>query len=328
MWLACTALAGAECVSAPQLGLYQTAPSEAAAAGRTSVDALGRIVAPISINDQGPFRFIVDTGANRSALSQDLANHLGLTTEGTGDVNTLYGVSVAPLARVRAVQYQNLTLGTAPMPVLQGPVLAGEQGLLGLDGMTGRRLKLDFERRCIEITPSRGAPSLRGWIVLPGELRFGTLMVIRANIRGLRVNLLLDTGSDSTFANEALRAALNARVRHDRARLDFALAMSSGQPIVLDDAIILPSFSIGGGAIEMHDVVAYVGDFHIFQLWDLIDEPTLLIGMDVLSHTRGVAMDFQRHTVALHINDSPSTGTRVNDGGLTNLGARSYGVRH
>src|SRR5690242_9920799 len=90
LWFAATGLARADCVAAPQLGLYQTPqvanPAQAAqgadasqsAAGVTGADRLGRMVAPVSINDQGPFRFIIDTGANRSVVSRALADHLGL----------------------------------------------------------------------------------------------------------------------------------------------------------------------------------------------------------------------------------------------------------
>jgi hypothetical protein len=199
------------------------------------------------------------------------------------------------------------------MPILESAVLAGEQGLLGVDGMAGRRLKMDFEHRCIEIIPSRGAPRLAGWEVIRGDLRFGSLMVIRASINGLHVNLLLDTGSDTSLANEALRDALNARVRRDRVRVDFAVALNSNQPVVLENAIALPSISIGGGTLEVRDVTAYVGNFHIFQLWDLIDQPTLLLGMDVLSQTRGVAFDYDRHTIAIRIRGEPGTGTHLED---------------
>jgi len=327
LWLAATGLARAECVAAPQLGLYQTPPTpnpgqlsaaQSNAIGQSAVgdalnDRLGRVVAPVSINNQGPFRFIVDTGANRSVVSRDLATRLGLVADGSGEVHSVHGVTVAPLVPVQSLQYRNLSLESAPMPILESAVLAGEQGLLGVDGMAGRRLKMDFEHRCIEIIPSRGAPRLAGWEVIRGDLRFGSLMVIRGSIHGLRVNLMLDTGSDTSLANEALRTALNARVRRDRARLDFAVAFNSGQPVVLENAIALPSLSIGGSALEVRDVTAYVGNFHIFQLWDLIDEPALLLGMDVLSQTRGVAIDYERRTVAIRTRDGPATGTRLED---------------
>lgn len=305
-WLAFASAAAAECVSAPDLAYYQNV---GAAAGPTQTDRLGRVVAPVTVNGRGPFRFIVDTGANRSVLSAELAAALGLAPEGEGQVHSVHGVATAPLIEVDSLSYGDITLNTAALPMLQGAVLAGEHGLLGVDGMRGRRLRMDFERRCIEITPSREARRLRGWAAIRGELRFGHLVVIQGSINGVRAHLLLDTGSDSSLANHALREALNARVRRNRGRLDYAIAHTASEPVILDNAIFIQRMSMG--ELEVRNVTAYVGDFHIFRLWQLIDEPTLLIGMDVLSQARGLAIDYERGMVYLHIRDDLRFGTRL-----------------
>lgn len=297
----------AECIDAPDLAAYQTARPEDFAYGATRSDRLGRVVAPISVNGQGPFRFIVDTGANRSVVSQALAEQLGLPTIGTGDVHSVHGVTSAPLVEVNSLQFGQLSLGTAAMPMLQGAVLAGEHGLLGVDGMRGRRLRMDFERNCIEIIPSNQARRLRGWASVRGEMRFGHLVVIQGSINGIRTNLLIDTGSDSSLANEALRTAVNARIRRNRARLH--VAYTANEPILLERSIFLPRMRVG--ELEVRNVTAFVGDFHIFQIWDLIDEPTLLIGMDVLTQARGLAIDYERSAVYLHIRDPLEFGTRL-----------------
>ncbi len=296
----------ATCVAAPDLAAYQTAAPEDFALGASRSDRLGRVVAPVFVNGEGPFRFIVDTGANRSVLSSELALRLGLAPDGEGEVHSVYGASMAPLARVRSITYENLDVGAREAPILSGAVLAGEHGLLGADGMRDRRLRLDFERNCIEILPSREARRLRGWAVVRGELRFGHLVVIPGSINGVRVRILVDTGSDSSLANLALRDALRARERRDRARLNFALG---GAPIVLDRAIAIHRMNIGD--LEVRDVTAYVDDFHVFRLWGFVDEPALLMGMDVLSQTRGVAIDYGRGTVAFRIRGPLYFGSRV-----------------
>jgi predicted aspartyl protease len=145
--------------------------------------------------------------------------------------------------------------------------------------------------------------------VIRGQLKFGTLVVVRGSINGLHVNLLLDTGSDVSLANEALRDALNAHVYHDHVRLDYAVAYAQGRPVILENAILIPQMAMG--ELEIRSVTAYVGNFHIFELWDLLEEPTLLIGMDVLQQTRGMAIDYGRRTVALHIRDALRLGTRL-----------------
>jgi len=307
-WFACAAGAAGQCIDAPDLAAYQSATAEDFAFGPTRSDRLGRVVAPVWVNGQGPFRFIVDTGANRSAVSQALADRLGLMAEGTGEVHSVHGVSTAPMTQVDSLQYGPLSLGGSALPILQGAVLAGEHGLLGVDGMRGRRLRMDFERNCIEIVPSEGARRLRGWAEIPGELRFGHLVVVRGSINGVRVNLFVDTGSDSSLANVALRDALNARIRN-RPRVDYVIAHTVGDRVVLQNAMLIRRMRIA--ELEVRNITAYVGDFHIFRLWGLIDEPALLIGMDVLSQARGLAIDYGRGRVYLNIEDALDFGTRL-----------------
>ncbi|ANP47112.1 retroviral-like aspartic protease family protein [Candidatus Viadribacter manganicus] len=300
--------AAAECLDAPDLAAYQTATPQDFALGPTRTDRLGRVVAPVTVNGQGPFRFIVDTGANRSVMSDDLAAHLGLTPNGFDNVHSVHGVSVAPLVSVDRLQYGDVALNGEDLPMLSGRVLAGEQGLLGVDGMSNRRLRMDFERNCIEIVLSRDARRLRGWSTIEGDMRFGHLVVVRGSINGIRVRLLLDTGSDSSLANLALRDAFNARLRH-RPREEETIAYTAGSTVRLEDAILIPSMRLG--ELEVRNVTAYVGDYHIFQLWNLTEEPALLIGMDVLSQARGLAIDYGRRTVHLQIRDRLRFDTRL-----------------
>lgn len=300
--------AAAQCLEAPDLAAYQTAAPEDFALGATRTDRLGRVVAPVTVNGQGPFRFIVDTGANRSVISEDLAARLALTQNGTSDVHSVHGVSVAPLVNVDRLQYGDVSLNAASLPILSGGVLAGEQGLLGVDGMGGRRLRMDFERNCIEIVPSSQARRLRnGWSTLEGDMRFGHLVVVRGSIDGVRVHLLLDTGSDSSLSNVALREALDARMRR-RSRTQDNVAYAAGSNFELGSSIYVRLLTMG--ELEVRDLTAYVGDYHIFQLWNLIDEPTLLLGMDVLSQARGLAIDYGRGTVHLQVRDRLRAGAR------------------
>lgn len=280
--------ASAECLRAPEL---EPAPGDIAA-GSTQSDRNGRLVAPVFVNGEGPFRFIIDTGANRSALSARLIERLGLMPNGMGEVHSVYGPAPAPLVDVEALRYGDLVLSGGALPVIDGPVLAREDGLLGVDGMEGRRLTLDFEHGCIEIGASRRTPPRgRRWAELQGELRFGHLVVVRGEIDRVPVNVLIDTGSDTSLANVALRNALDAR--RDRSRP--ARAATANSSIVLENAIFLRRLSLG--ELDANNVPVFVGDFHIFALWDMLDEPTLLLGMDVLSKAKAMSIDYARAIV-------------------------------
>ena len=64
------ATAALERVPAGMATAAEAAPEEGTPefATPTTLDRAGRIVAPVEINGRGPFRFILDTGANRSAM--------------------------------------------------------------------------------------------------------------------------------------------------------------------------------------------------------------------------------------------------------------------
>lgn len=302
----------AQCLSAPALEEISAPAGEPAVAGATRSDRFGRVVAPVTVNGEGPFRFIVDTGANRSVVSQALSERLGLPIVGEGVVHSVQGQTLAPLASVGAMQYANLAVPGDQVPVLSGEMLAGEHGLLGVDGMRDRRLRLDFDQRCIEILPAARAPALgRGWTRLRGELRFGNLVVVPGYINSLRVNVLIDTGSNVSLANPALHAALAERTRFSRDAEGFGRAYTAGEPVVLDAFVLLPRLTLG--ELNMSDLRLFVGDFHIFSLWGFNDEPTVLVGMDVIAQARAIAIDYRRATVYFRLSDRNRQGVRLSD---------------
>jgi len=306
-------VAHARCLPAPPPDILPESENAepALAAGPIGNDRIGRMVAPVMVNGRGPYRFIIDTGANRSVVSEQLATQLGLQPVGEGTVHTVHGATQAQIVSVDSLTYGDLELPGSQLPMLQGAVLAGEHGLLGVDGMAGRRLLLDFENRCIEISPARRSAPLRGiWTGIRGELRFGHLVVVRGRVDGLRVNVIIDSGSNTSLANRAMHRMMDERVRYDRnaASTDFARIYSAGDAIVLDTAIVLPRLEVAD--LTVTDMILYVGDFHIFQLWGLIDEPTVLIGMDVLANARGMAIDYDRGMVYFRLRDR-RTGSNI-----------------
>ena len=262
--------------------------------GAISNDTAGRAVALININGQGPFRFILDTGANRSVLSQSLATHLGLSPSGVGVVHSVDGAELAMLVIVESLSFGTLRLSGGETPVLDSPMLDGEHGLLGVDGMAGRMLHVDFTRKCVAIYEDAAPMSMKGWLSVPARMRFGSMVMVEGEIMGVHVNVLIDTGSDISLANEHFRRALlDVGARSIEYRNGHAYTF--GRPIVLARRVWTPRLYLGRTVVE--SVNAYIGDFHIFDIWGLQDEPTLLIGMDVLARAREMAIDYENGVV-------------------------------
>jgi predicted aspartyl protease len=269
-------------------------PDARSVAGTTTRDTAGRAVALIHINGQGPFRFIIDTGANRSVLSQALATRLGLVPSGEDVVHSIDGAQSAPLVNVESLSFGALHLSRGDTPVLDGPMLDGEQGLLGVDGMAGRLLHIDFKKRCVEIYESAAQMRMKGWQSAPARMRFGSLLLVPGEIMGVHVNVLIDTGSDISLANQKFRDVLRV-VAARTIEYHNGHAFTFGRPIVLEQSVWTPTLRLGGTFVD--GVKAYIGDFHIFDFWGLQDEPTMLIGMDVLARSREMAIDYEHGIV-------------------------------
>jgi predicted aspartyl protease len=287
-------VAGAISKAAPARACEALAADAPSVVGTTTNDAAGRAVALININGQGPFRFIIDTGANRSVLSQALATRLGLAPAGVGVVHSIDGTQSAMLVSIESLSFGALHLSRGETPVLDGPMLDGEHGLLGVDGMAGRLLHIDFTKHCVEIYESATQMVMQGWQSAPARMRFGSLMMVQGEIMGVHVNVLIDTGSDISLANQNFRDALR-RVAAQMIEYRNGHAFTFGRPIVFTQSVWIPRMRLGRTIVD--GVTAYVGDFHIFDLWGMQDEPTVLIGMDVLARSNEMAIDYAHGVV-------------------------------
>jgi hypothetical protein len=173
-------------------------------------------------------------------------------------------------------------------------MLAEQHGLLGVDGMAGRLLHIDFTKHCVEIYESPAQMPTQGWLSVPARMRFGTMLVVEGDIMGVKVNVLIDTGAEISLANERFRDALRSVFAHT-VEYRNGRAFTFGRPLQLEKTIWIPSLRLGR-AIN-GSVAASIGNFHLFDVWGLQDQPTLLIGMDVLASAREMAIDYENGIV-------------------------------
>jgi len=120
---------------------------------------------------------------------------------------------------------------------------------------------------------------------------------------GQPITAFLDSGSQVTIANQTLRnAALQARPDLGGRLIHSELLSATGQRAAADFGP-LPDLRIGGQRLE-RPMVAFA-DLHIFELWDLQAQPTLLVGVDVLRRFDQVAFDFGKKLITFWPSRSP-----------------------
>lgn len=244
------------------------------------------------VNGSGPYRFLVDSGADRSVVGSRLAARLALPTERMAKLQSMAGLTDVSTVRVESLTLGKSTIGDLVVPALPERFI-GAHGLIGIDALAEQRIKMDFDTRTVTIEDKR-VPLVAeaGEIVVTARRRKGQLILTQCNVGGTQVYAVIDTGTDITVANLALARAVLGRVPP----LDKTITMVSvtGQSFEARLAT-LPSMRIGGLIIE--NVTIAFADAAPFALFGIKDRPALLLGTDVLKSFRRMSLDFRNRRV-------------------------------
>src|SRR5204862_1977741 len=124
---------------------------------------------------------------------------------------------------IATVVIPNLRIGNRSTEQIHAPALSranlGATGILGVDTLQRQRVTFDFRRREMTVTPSRAREESwpdRNTVVVTGRSLYGRLVLVDASMDGQRIWVIVDTGSQVTVGNSALREALNRRNRLTR----------------------------------------------------------------------------------------------------------------
>ncbi|MFZ3005453.1 MAG: retroviral-like aspartic protease family protein, partial [Phenylobacterium sp.] len=258
-------------------------------------DAFARITVPVTINGQGPFDFMVDTGANRSCISTTLAARLGLPDGGKVVVNTIIG------RRTRqSVLVDRLQVGTRAQRAVKVPVLpfvgTNIEGLLAVDWLRGQRLVLNMAEKHVAITSSRRDVSTSKSVVVPARKRIGQLTIVDADLGAKPISCMIDSGAQLSLGNPTLRKLLDPRIE---GKLEKVTMVSVTGETFVGDMLYLPFLRVGG--VQLGNVPVVFADLSVFALWGLADKPALVLGMDLMAEFAVVSLDFGRSTVTFEI---------------------------
>lgn len=277
----------------------------------TTHDHVGRVIVPVKINGRGPFRFVVDTGANHSTISPGLVQTLGLKTGDTTIVlDGITGSAHVPYVAVDQLQAGELTLDGTALPIVWAPTMAGADGILGAAGLSDKALVIDFQRNRVAIA-SRIDPWARTQVTKIHALRVANgLLIMEARVGGISTEAVLDTGSERTLGNLALRNALKLRNRSGRG---FVAKLTSvyGATTEVETGEIQMAPTISIDSLRVTDVALVFGDFHIFKVWKMQERPALILGMDVLGTVTSLNVDFRNRDV--YVGSPQSGGDQMRD---------------
>jgi len=282
------------------------------------LDATRRMAVQVMVEGQGPFSFLVDTGAERTVIARELADRLDLGRSEKLRMATIgTSTALAPSFRIASLNMTDLSLTPFDAPAFAGRHI-GAAGLIGVDMLEDRRLLIDFRSEKIDILPSRRhARRLirdRDAIVVTARNSAGRLILSDARIDGRRIDVVVDTGAQSSVGNPALMKLIASRRQNSTAFYPAVLGAITGEDVPAMRTSI-KTIEIEG--ININDLPISFADSKAFEALGLDERPALLLGMDSLSLFDRVEIDFPNKRVVL---DMPSgahreTGRRYADAG-------------
>ncbi len=257
---------------------------------KTGLDEHERMTVPVNIGVHGPFAFMIDTGSQNTVLSTALAGRLGLVSQSRRTVLGAAGSRIVDTVELNDIQFGQQNYNGLLTPLLNREDMDAD-GIIGLDGLQGQRVLLDFHQKRMALVDSREKGGSSGFeIIVTARRRSGQLILTNAKIDGVYTDVVIDTGSDTSIGNRALQRALS----HQHQPINTLLHSVTGQEIA---ASVVMADSMDIDRIHISNVAIAYADAPTFAALKLEKRPAILLGMRELRLFKRVAIDFTSRKV-------------------------------
>lgn len=258
------------------------------------------ILLPVKVNGQGPFQFILDTGASTSLLSPELAGRLNVEPTGSREGQTAGGKVAVSLGRAQSLDLGGAILTDAEIAIVElghiaRAVGADIDGDLGYNFFKHFRLTIDYQTNQLHLQDPRRFESVgNSGALTEVPMRLAApakpLILVDTYINGAGpFQFAIDTGSSTSAISPELAAQFKlqtapvGRVTTGGAQIDLVAAT-------------LETLQVGRAKIPQVPVV--IGPF--LRMLSEVAGAKLegIIGYNFLRHFK-VVMDYPNLTLTL-----------------------------
>ena len=264
-----------------------------------------RMTVEVAVNGRGPYRFVVDSGADSSAVGLRVARDLQLPLGTPVILNGMTDRNIVDRVKLASLSVGPSTIHNLEVPALRESDLGGD-GMIGIDALIRQRLMMDFENRIIKVEDARRpVEHFTDEIVITAKLRHGQLILTQVRAGGLTLEAVIDTGSEITIGNLALRDKI---MRNLNRSWTVSTTGVTGKTVDLQLGSIR---QLRVGSIVLTDVPIAFADVPPFKVFGLSDKPALLLGTDILQNFRRVSLDFAARKVRFQLRRCGSTAVTI-----------------
>lgn len=276
--------------------LLTAAADFAAAEAPLSFSASGHVVAPVRVDGGDQHLFVIDTGAEGSAVYSRFAREAALESAGQEQIVGQTGEAALPLRRIARLEVDGRTAGPIIASELpdraDGAVMAG---IIGLDVIGRYLVDFDLPSARLSLLDGTQAEALIGSMgpAVTACAVTGGLLAIPVEVNGVTGWGVIDTGARETRINT--RFAALAKVEDDRAAMAVTVHGATNSAMALRPGRARTA-RLGGQLLS--DVPIRIADLPVFEAFGLKDEPAMIIGADYLGRFR-LIIDFPTRRVWL-----------------------------
>ena len=255
-----------------------------------------RMTVDVHVNGRGPYHFVVDSGADTTAVGLHVARDLQLPLGTPVILNGMTDRNVVDRVKVASLSLGPSTISDLELPALREEDL-GADGMIGIDALVRQRLLMDFDNRLIKVEDgSRPPEHFTDEIVIVARLQHGQLILTHVKAGGFSLEAVIDTGSEITIGNLALRDRLMSR----NLNKDWTISTTgvTGKTVDLQLGTLR---ELRVGSITIRDIPIAFADVPPFKVFGLSNQPALLLGTDVLGNFRRISLDFQERKVRFQL---------------------------
>jgi predicted aspartyl protease len=252
-----------------------------------------RFTLPVLVEGTGPFAFMIDTGSQATAVTEEIRASADLAPAGTATLVGMASRREVALANVERIDFGSNSYTDFTAPVLERANV-GADGIIGLDALQDFRVLIDFRKQTIAVEDASIKDKRGGFeIIVRARSRLGQLLITDALVEGVRATVIIDTGAQASLGNIALRDKIRARRAQEVKTTDVNGVEITGE------LVYVRNLTIEG--LSLKDVPLTFADAPAFEALGLNDQPVLSIGMQHLALFDRVAIDFERKRIAFDV---------------------------
>jgi hypothetical protein len=272
---------------------------------RSGTDFGNRLTTVVYINRRGPYRFLIDTGAERTLIAEEIATQLALPRGRQVMVEGIIRGRPAALARIASLRMGTLVSDSLEAPALPRAMM-GADGYLGLDVLDNHRIVMDFRGRTLTVEQPEGffaALWERADEAIVHTLgSSGRLRATDCLVNGIRAAAFIDTGAEVSVANPALYTALLRDAPNRQVATGPVLLYGVTGGILAGIGTNIDDITLD--ALHLTYTPLVVAPLEVFDVWGLRRQPALLFGMDCLRRFARVSIDYGRRELRFEVASS------------------------